>query len=102
MNREKIESSLNKVREEIKVSYSGDKRRNDIALSSLTYCENWAMSNEDWNSADSAKARCKEYVKNNLKKDSKYGSILASIFVSIMVKLISEWIINRFINNLYE
>lgn len=102
MNKEKIQNSLRKVREQIKSSYSGDKRKNDIALSSLYHCEIWAMSNNDWQNQESAKLRCREYVKSGLKKDSKYGSILASIFIPIIIKLISEWIINKFINSLYE
>jgi len=98
-----ILKASDKVSSRIQEKYSENENNNKIAKKCLELCEEWAIINLDSIdsvSRKSAKADCKQYVKNALKKDEVVGSLLVMIITGIIVRLIVDWIVNNFIYNL--
>ena len=98
---------------EIEVKYS-KKSYKDIAKKCLQYSEEWAtmcmgrgvtFDNADYFDRYPLKDQCYNFVHENIVEDAekKYGSIILTwVFLYIILPTIIRWIINRFLDKLFD
>jgi len=98
---------------EIEVKYS-KKSYKDIAKKCLQYSEEWAtmcmgrgvtFDNADYFDRYTLKDQCYNFVYENIVDDAeeKYGSIILTwVFLYIILPTIIRWIINRFLDKLFD
>tara|TARA_A100001201_G_scaffold122895_1_gene106793 strand:+ start:1174 stop:1800 length:627 start_codon:yes stop_codon:yes gene_type:complete len=98
---------------EIEVKYS-KKSYKDIAKKCLQYSEEWAtmcmgrgvtFDNADYFDRYTLKDQCYNFVHENIVEDAekKYGSIILTwVFLYIILPTIIRWIINRFLDKLFD